>query len=97
MPKNVYIWGVTAKTVLVLNLFKVNTLGGREIISGAVDFSSHKIDRYLPGTNIKVFNEENFDPKEKVTVIIGARNFSKELIQKIKVRCKKPNILVPPF
>ena len=49
--KNVYIWGVTAKTVLVLNLFKINTLGGSEIISGAVDFSSHKIDCFL----LKIF------------------------------------------
>ena len=81
----------------MLNLFKINTLGGSEIISGAVDFSSHKIDCFLPGTDIIVINEDNFDPDDKATIIIGARNFSQELIKKIKRRCNNPNILVPPF
>ena len=95
--KNAYIWGVTAKTVMVLNVYNINTKKGKNIFVGAIDFTEIKVGKYVPGTNIKIFDENFLNDVTKPTVVIGARNFKDEIIKKIQNKCLDAEILVPPF
>ena len=94
---NNYIWGVTAKTVMMLNMLNINTNNGKDTFQGAFDFTSLKIGCYIPGTNILISKEPETMEEDYCNVMIGARNFSEEIKNKIKEKMPNSNIIIPPF
>tara|TARA_X000000950_G_C13844446_1_gene631690 strand:- start:266 stop:1408 length:1143 start_codon:yes stop_codon:yes gene_type:complete len=95
--KKNYIWGVTAKTVMMLNMLGINTRNGKNIFDGAFDFTKLKIGCYVPGTDIKILDEPKSESNKSLNIMIGARNFSEEIKIKIKNKLPNSNIIVPPF
>tara|TARA_B100001027_G_scaffold216959_1_gene195541 strand:+ start:5286 stop:6428 length:1143 start_codon:yes stop_codon:yes gene_type:complete len=95
--KKNYIWGVTAKTVMMLNMLGINTKNGKHIFDGAFDFTKLKIGCYVPGTDIMILDEPITKSDDDLNIMIGARNFSKEIKIKIKNKLPNSNIIVPPF
>jgi len=94
---NNFIWGVTAKSVMMLNMLKINTENGKNIFDSAYDFTELKKDCFVPGTNILILGEPKEETLKEINIMVGARNFSDEIIRKIKKTFPNSNIIIPPF
>ena len=78
-------YGATAKAVTILNYCNINN----NLISNFVDITPEKINRYMPGTNIKIL-KYNYKILDKYHyVFLGAWNFKKEIFMKEKKFIKK--------
>ena len=57
------------------------------------DQTPTKIDKWVPGTGLKIQDFSKIENIEKVLVVIGAWNFSEEIVAKIQaIRGKKETI-----
>jgi len=73
-------YGATAKAVTILNYCNINN----DLICNFVDTTPEKINRYMPGKNIKILK---YNPKildKYHYVFLGAWNFKKEILNKEK-------------
>ena len=78
-------YGSTAKAVTILNFCNIN----EDLICNFVDTTPEKINRYMPGKNIKILKYNNKILKKYYYVFLGAWNFKKEIMHKEKVFLKK--------
>ena len=78
-------YGATAKAVTVLNYCNINN----DLISNFIDTTPEKINKYIPGKNIKIlkYNKKFLDNYHYV--FLGAWNFKKEIFNKEKKFLKK--------
>jgi hypothetical protein len=75
--KKVVLYGVPAKIVLLINYF-----GIEKYISYAVDDSPLKTGKYIPGTKIEIKDPAYWKRKKPAATMIGAYNFSDDIIKK---------------
>ena len=73
-------YGATAKSCTVLNYCKIGT----QFIDYFYDTTSNKINKYLPGSKIKVKKYKTLSKKNIDYVYLGAWNFKKEIFKKEK-------------
>ena len=78
--KKVIGYGATAKSCTVLNYCKIN----RSNIKYFYDTTSFKVNKYLPGTKIKVCKYKKLSTDEADYVFLGAWNFKDEIFKKEK-------------
>lgn len=77
-------YGATAKSCTVLNYCEL----GKNEIEFFYDTTSFKINKYLPGTKIKIKKYKPLDIKEARYVFLGAWNFKNEIFKKEKIFIK---------
>lgn len=96
--RKIYIWGCSAKATFVLNIFEINTNKGYQIIDGAFDSTKEKVNSFIPGTNIKIMPETvSNNLIDNALIIVGARNFEKQVVKKIRSYSKTAKIIIPLF
>jgi len=78
--KNIIGYGATAKSCTVLNFCKINNSN----ISFFYDTTSFKLNKYIPGTKIKILKYKKLNRKIADFVFLGAWNFKDEIFQKEK-------------
>ena len=78
-------YGATAKAVTILNFCNINS----DLICNFIDTTPEKINRYMPGKNIKILKYNNNILKKYNYVFFGAWNFKKEIMYKEKPFLKK--------
>lgn len=78
-------YGATAKAVTILNFCNINN----DLICNFIDTTPEKINRYMPGKNIKILKYNNNILKKYNYVFLGAWNFKKEIMYKEKLFLKK--------
>jgi len=78
--KRIIGYGATAKSCTVLNYCNI----GNEVIDYFYDTTSFKINKYLPGSKIKVKKYKKLNHKYLDYVFLGAWNFKSEIFQKEK-------------
>ena len=78
-------YGATAKAVTILNFCNINS----DLICNFIDTTPEKINRYMPGKNIKILKYNNNILKKYNYVFLGAWNFKKEIMYKEKLFLKK--------
>lgn len=78
-------YGATAKSCTVLNYCNI----GKKEIEFFYDTTSFKINKYLPGTKIKIEKYKRLDVTDTNYVFLGAWNFKKEIFEKEKEFIKK--------
>ncbi len=78
--KKIIGYGATAKSCTVLNYCKIK----RNTIDYFYDTTSFKINKYLPGTKIKIRKYKQLTKKEADYVFLGAWNFKEEIFKKEK-------------
>jgi SAM-dependent methyltransferase len=78
--KTVVGYGATAKAVTILNYCNINN----DLISNFIDTTPEKINRYMPGKNIKILRYNNKILDNYHYVFLGAWNFTKEIFDKEK-------------
>jgi len=78
--KKIIGYGATAKSCTVLNYCKIN----RSNIKYFYDTTSFKVNKYLPGTKIKVCKYKKLSTDEADYVFLGAWNFKDEIFKKEK-------------
>lgn len=83
--KKVLGYGATAKAVTVLNYCNINS----DLIQNFTDTTPEKINRYMPGKNIKILQYKKNLLKNFDYVFLGAWNFKKEIINKESKFIKK--------
>jgi len=71
-------YGATAKATTVLNYCKIN----EKIIDYFVDTTPDKINRYMPGTKIKIFKYNEKLINKANYIFLGAWNFKAEIFKK---------------
>jgi len=76
--KKVIGYGATAKAVTVLNYCNINS----DLIQNFTDTTPEKINRYMPGKNIKILQYKKNLLKNFDYVFLGAWNFKKEIVNK---------------
>ena len=76
--KKVLGYGATAKAVTVLNYCNINN----DLIQNFTDTTPEKINKYMPGKNIKILKYKKDLLKNFDYVFLGAWNFKKEIINK---------------
>ena len=77
-------YGATAKSCTVLNYCEL----GKNEIEFFYDTTSFKINKYLPGTKIKIKKYKPLDINEARYVFLGAWNFKNEIFKKEKIFIK---------
>ncbi len=77
--KKVVLYGVPAKIVLLINYF-----GIEKYIRYAVDDSPIKVGKYIPGTKILIKSSREWLEDKAPATMIGAYNFSDDIIAKNK-------------
>ena len=77
-------YGATAKSCTVLNYCNL----GKNEIEFFYDTTSFKINKYLPGTKIKIKKYKPLDVNEAKYVFLGAWNFKSEIFKKEKIFIK---------
>ena len=77
-------YGATAKSCTVLNYCDL----GKNEIEFFYDTTSFKINKYLPGTKIKIKKYKPLDVNEAKYVFLGAWNFKSEIFKKEKIFIK---------
>lgn len=93
--KKYIIWGCSAKIVFLLNMLEVDFNHGLVKI---IDSTPSKKGFFPPGFSISVSSEPDIDNWNECDVLlIGARNFSNEIIKKASVGYPISKLLVPPF
>ena len=83
--KKIIGYGATAKSCTVLNYCNI----GKKEIEFFYDTTSFKINKYLPGTKIKIEKYKMLDVTDARYVYLGAWNFKKEIFEKEKQFIKK--------
>lgn len=83
--KKVLGYGATAKAVTVLNFCNINN----DLIQNFTDTTPEKINKYIPGRNIKILKYKKNILKNFDYVFLGAWNFKKEIINKESKFIKK--------
>ncbi len=83
--KEVIGYGATAKAVTILNYCNIN----KDLISYFVDTTPEKINRFMPGKNIKIIKYNSNSLKTINYAFLGAWNFKKEISSKEKIFLKK--------
>ena len=78
--KRIIGYGATAKSCTVLNYCNI----GNKIIDYFYDTTSFKINKYLPGSKIKIKQYKKLNIKDTDYVFLGAWNFKKEIFKKEK-------------
>ena len=78
--KKVIGYGATAKSCTVLNYCKIN----EKYIRYFLDTTPDKINKYLPGSRIKIKKYKRLSRKDADVVFLGAWNFKKEILKKEK-------------
>ena len=73
-------YGATAKAVTILNYCNINN----DLICNFVDTTPEKIERYMPGKNIKILKYHKNIINKYDYVFLGAWNFKKEILNKEK-------------
>ena len=73
-------YGATAKSCTVLNYCKIGT----KLIDYFYDTTPNKINKYLPGSKIKVKKYKELNKKNVDFAYLGAWNFKKEIFKKEK-------------
>ena len=93
--KSFILWGCSAKLVFTLNTLGIDFNSGLKQI---IDSTPQKEGLFPPGSNVPISTESNIISSEDFDlVIIGARNFSREISAKIKLTLPDVEIVVPPF
>jgi methylation protein EvaC len=85
IKKKVIGYGATAKAVTILNFCKIDN----DLISCFTDTTPEKINKYIPGRNIKIIKYKKNILKNYNYVFLGAWNFKKEILNKEKRFLKK--------
>jgi len=83
--KKVLGYGATAKAVTVLNYCNINS----DLIQNFTDTTPEKINKYMPGKNIKILQYKKNLLKNFDYVFLGAWNFKKEIVNKESKFIKK--------
>ena len=83
--KKIIGYGATAKAVTILNFCNID----RHLIQNFVDTTPEKINRYMPGKNIKIIKYQPDILKNVDYAFLGAWNFKKEILRKEKKFLKK--------
>ena len=78
--KKIIGYGATAKSCTVLNYCKIND----KYIRYFLDTTPDKINKYLPGSKIKIKKYRKLSIKDADVVFLGAWNFKKEILKKEK-------------
>tara|TARA_B100000579_G_C22818232_1_gene849090 strand:- start:477 stop:1655 length:1179 start_codon:yes stop_codon:yes gene_type:complete len=78
--KKIIGYGATAKSCTVLNYCKIK----KDTISYFYDTTSFKINKYLPGTKIKIKKYQKLNKNSADFVFLGAWNFKDEIFRKEK-------------
>ena len=78
--KKIIGYGATAKSCTVLNYCKIK----KGTIEYFYDTTSFKINKYLPGTKIKIKKYKELKKKDADYVFLGAWNFKDEIFRKEK-------------
>ena len=78
--KKIIGYGATAKAVTVLNYCNIN----KELISNFTDTTPGKINRFIPGKNIKILEYQKNILKKYDYAFLGAWNFKNEIFNKEK-------------
>ena len=78
--KKIIGYGATAKSCTVLNYCKIND----KYIRYFLDTTPDKINKYLPGSKIKIKKYKKLSKKDADVVFLGAWNFKKEILIKEK-------------
>ena len=78
--KRIIGYGATAKSCTVLNYCKIK----KGTIEYFYDTTSFKINKYLPGTKIKIKKYKELSKKDADYVFLGAWNFKNEIFRKEK-------------
>lgn len=76
--KKIIGYGATAKSCTVLNYCKINEKSIRYFL----DTTPDKVNKYLPGSRIKIKKYKKLSRKEADVVFLGAWNFKKEILKK---------------
>ena len=76
--KKIVGYGATAKSCTVLNYCKIK----KSSIKFFYDTTSFKINKYLPGTKIKIKKYKKLTTKDVDYVFLGAWNFKDEIFRK---------------
>ena len=76
--KKIIGYGATAKSCTVLNYCKIN----KKDIDFFYDTTSFKINKYLPGSKIKIRKYKKLNRNEADFVFLGAWNFKEEIFKK---------------
>ena len=71
-------YGATAKAVTILNYCNIDN----DLISNFIDTTPEKINRYMPGKNIKILKYNDKILNKYHYVFLGAWNFKKEIFKK---------------
>ena len=87
--KRIIGYGATAKSCTVLNYCKIK----KGTIKYFYDTTSFKINKYLPGTKIKIKKYKKLSKKDADYVFLGAWNFKNEIFRKEKKFIKVQQIL----
>ena len=82
--KKIIGYGATAKSCTVLNYCKIK----KGTIKYFYDTTSFKINKYLPGTKIKIKKYKKLTRKDADYVFLGAWNFKEEIFKKEKTFIK---------
>ena len=83
--KKIIGYGATAKAVTVLNYCNID----KSLISYFIDTTPEKINRYMPGRNIKILKYKKNILKKYNYGFLGAWNFKDEIFKKEKKHCAK--------
>mgnify|MGYP001359345326 FL=1 len=83
--KKIIGYGATAKAVTILNFCNIDC----HLIQNFVDTTPEKINRYMPGKNIKIIKYQPDILKNVDYAFLGAWNFKKEILLKEKKFLKK--------
>ena len=78
--KKIIGYGATAKSCTVLNYCKIK----KNTIDYFYDTTSFKINKYLPGTKIKIRKYKELKKKDADYDFLGAWNFKEEIFKKEK-------------
>ena len=83
--KTVIGYGATAKAVTVINYCNINS----DLINVFVDVTPEKINRYMPGKEIKIIKYKKNILENYNYAFLGAWNFKKEILNKEKKYLKR--------
>lgn len=87
--------GAAAKTSVILNFANLNDSHIKQVL----ETNNYKINKFIPGTGIKVTDEKKINDKifkkKKVIFLIFIWNFKKNIVQKLKKRFPKTSYFFP--
>ena len=83
--KKIIGYGATAKAVTIINYCNIN----KDLISNFVDITPEKINKFMPGKDIKILNYNRNILKKYDFAFLGAWNFRNEIFNKEKKFLKR--------